>query len=114
MAEIANHEIKDDNPLEWHEGAAIGVVMASGGYPGSYEKGKPITGLGQLSKEITPFAAGVSGEFGSLKTSGGRVLCLTSRGKDLHEARDKLYSEIDEVKFDGAYRKDIGAKGLNS
>lgn len=115
MWEIANHKLEDTSGLEWHDGAAIGVVLASGGYPGSYEKGKTISGLGNLSKEVTAFAAGVNGEIGSLKTNGGRVLCLTSRGKDLAEAREKLYSEIDEVKFqDVFYRTDIGAKGLNS
>jgi phosphoribosylamine--glycine ligase len=116
MWDIANHKLEEDQGgLEWHDGAAIGVVMASGGYPGSYEKGKAITGLSQLSEDVTPFAAGVSGLRDALKTSGGRVLCLTSRGKDLSEARDKLYSEIDKVEFEGAfYRKDIGAKGLPS
>jgi len=116
MWEIANHKLLDsEHGLEWHSGAAIGVVMASGGYPGKYETGKLIRGLWDLSDQVIPFAAGMTGKLESLKTNGGRVLCLTSRGKDLAEAREKLYAEIDKVEFEGAfYRTDIGAKGLSA
>ncbi|MBF0196629.1 MAG: phosphoribosylamine--glycine ligase [Planctomycetes bacterium] len=114
MNQIASGNIDEDYPgLEWHEGSAIGVVLASGGYPGSYTKDYPITGITELSDDIEAFAAGVSGLPNELKTSGGRVLCLTALGEDLAAAREKLYGEIDTVKFkDSFYRTDIGAKGL--
>lgn len=113
MWDVANHNIDENGSgLDWHEGSAIGVVLASGGYPGKYEKGKVITGLDQLDG-VQAFAAGVRGEFGNLKTNGGRVLCLTARGDDIESAREKLYDQIDRVQFEGAFhRTDIGAKAL--
>jgi phosphoribosylamine---glycine ligase len=114
MWKVANHHIDEEyNGLEWHEGSAIGVVLASGGYPGKYEKNKVITGIETL-ENVQAFAAGVSGDLASLRTSGGRVLCLTARGKDLEEAREVLYSQINRVQFEGCfYRTDIGAKALS-
>jgi phosphoribosylamine--glycine ligase len=113
MWDVANHKIDENfKGLDWHPGSAIGVVLASGGYPGSYPKGKEITGLETLDG-VQAFAAGVGGSLSHLKTSGGRVLCLTSKGDNLESARDTLYAQIDRVKFEGAfYRKDIGAKAL--
>jgi phosphoribosylamine---glycine ligase len=110
---IAGGELDESmEGLEWHDGAAIGVVLASAGYPGSYEKGKTITGLDDLESTVA-FAAGVQGSPSGLKSSGGRVLCVTGMGEDLNGAREKVYGEIDRVKFEGAfYRKDIGDKGL--
>ncbi|MBF0243735.1 MAG: phosphoribosylamine--glycine ligase [Planctomycetes bacterium] len=99
--------------FEWHPGAAVGVVMASGGYPDKYEKGYVIEGLDELSAEVVPFAAGVGGRPERLLTSGGRVLCLTARGESLREACERVYSEIDKIRFTGAYyRKDIGHRAL--
>lgn len=111
--QVAGKELKEDQvALEWYPGSAIGVVLASEGYPGSYEKGKVISGLSDLG-EVQAFAAGVAGESDQLKTSGGRVLCLCARGEGIAEAREKVYGEIDRVSFEGAfYRKDIGAKAL--
>lgn len=113
MWDVANLSLDEHSVgLEWHPGSAIGVVLASGGYPGKYEKGKAITGLDKLD-DVQAFAAGVKGEFGNLKTNGGRVLCLTARGQGLEQAREKLYSQIERVNFDDAfYRSDIGAKAL--
>lgn len=110
---IASGSISEEaNGLEWHEGAAIGVVLASAGYPGSYEKGKKITGVNDLEHSVA-FAAGVKDDGEGLATSGGRVLCITGRGESLKDVRDKVYSEIDKVQFEGAfYRKDIGDKAL--
>ena len=93
--------------------SAITVVMSSGGYPGSYEKGKEITGLDSLGKDIIAFHAGTELKNGKLYTNGGRVLNITATGNDLIEARNKVYNEIEKVKFAGAfYRKDIAHKAL--
>jgi phosphoribosylamine--glycine ligase len=113
MWDVACHKVDENfKGFDWHDGSAIGVVLASGGYPGSYQKGKEITGIETL-EDVQAFAAGVGGSLAKLKTSGGRVLCLTAKGDDLTSARERLYSQIDRVKFEGAfYRTDIGAKAL--
>lgn len=97
--------------LEWEPGAAVCVVMASGGYPGSYEKGKEITGLGQVDEDVMVFHAGTKLEDGKFRTAGGRVLGVTARGRDMEEAREKAYANVKKIHFDGAhYRTDIGIK----
>ena len=113
MSMVANHNIDENyDGLDWHPGFAIGVVLASAGYPGKYEKNKLITGIETL-EGVQAFAAGVSGDMTALKTSGGRVLCLTAKGADIQAARTILYSQIDRVQFEGCfYRKDIGAKAI--
>ena len=96
--------------VEWSEDACVGVVMASGGYPGSYETGLPITGLDKLDKDVTIFHAGtrVGSETGPVLTSGGRVLTVMAMGKTLAEAREKVYGNIPRIHFEGChYRKDI-------
>jgi len=87
----------------------VGVVMASGGYPGSYKTGFPISGLDSLDKDIVVFHAGTKlGDNGEVLTSGGRVLTVMARGKSLAEAREKVYANIPRIKFEGChYRKDI-------
>ncbi len=95
--------------IEWNDQACVGVVMASGGYPGSYKTGFPILGLEDVDKDIMIFHAGTkSGTGGEVLTSGGRVLTVVAMGKDLAEAREKVYRNIDKIKFEGCqYRKDI-------
>ncbi len=95
--------------VEWNDQACVGVVMASGGYPGSYKTGFPIRGLEDVDKDIMIFHAGAkSGTGGEVLTSGGRVLTVVAMGKDLAEAREKVYRNIDRIKFEGCqYRKDI-------
>ena len=97
--------------IKWSEDACACVIIASGGYPGSYEKGKLITGLdgnGQL-EGATVIHAGTKLENGKYYTSGGRVLGITSKGADLREALDKAYAAVEKVSFEGAfYRNDIG------
>ncbi len=99
----------DTIKLEWTRDACVGVVLASGGYPGSYKKGLPISGLDELDKDIMVFHAGTTqGKGGQILTSGGRVMTVTALGKDLGEARKKVYKNIDRILFDGCYyRKDI-------
>jgi phosphoribosylamine--glycine ligase len=95
--------------LEWREEACVGVVLASGGYPGKYETGLPISGLDELDKDIMVFHAGTKpGSKGEIITSGGRVLTVSALGKNLAEAREKVYNNIGRIRFDGCYyRKDI-------
>jgi len=95
--------------IEWSEDACVGVVMASAGYPASYKTGLPITGLDEVDKDIIIFHAGTKeGQSGEVLTSGGRVLTVASTGKNLNEAREKVYKNIPRIRFEGChYRKDI-------
>jgi phosphoribosylamine--glycine ligase len=101
--------------LRWKEDAAVCVVMASGGYPGSYAKGEPITGLEEAGKipGVKVFHAGTALNNGQVVTSGGRVLGVTAVGKDIRAARDLAYSAVGKIQFKGAqFRRDIAAKAL--
>ena len=97
--------------IQWSKEAAACVVMASGGYPVKYEKGKVITGLdenGQLPG-VTVYHAGTAEKDGCLVTSGGRVLGVTALAPTLDEALQKAYEAVEKIHFDGAhYRRDIG------
>jgi phosphoribosylamine--glycine ligase len=94
--------------VEWSGDACVGVVMASGGYPGSYKTGFPISGLDDLDKDIVVFHAGTKLEGSKIVTSGGRVLTVVATGKTLTEARDKVYANIPRIHLEGChYRKDI-------
>jgi len=102
--------------MEWenHPGAAVCVVIASGGYPGHYEKGKPILGLdSRIDDNIMVFHAGTRWEGENIVTSGGRVLGVTAVGNTIKEAINSVYKAVGKIAFDGAYyRKDIGAKAV--
>ncbi|MFQ6066303.1 MAG: phosphoribosylamine--glycine ligase [bacterium] len=101
--------------LEWRPQAAVCVVLASGGYPGSYDKGKPIKGLEKLSRlpNIFAFHAGVKRQDHQLVTSGGRVLGVTALSKNLKDAIRQVYRAVEKVYFEGMYyRRDIGYKAL--
>jgi phosphoribosylamine--glycine ligase len=101
--------------VHWSEQAAVCVVMASGGYPESYAKGKPITGIADADamEGVKVFHAGTKREGEDLVTNGGRVLGVTALGDGLGAARDKAYAAVDKIKFDGAHiRGDIAAKVL--
>ena len=96
--------------IEWSDDACVGVVMASAGYPGSYETGFPITGLDDLDKDILVFHAGtkLGSEVGQVLTNGGRVLTVVAMGKTLAQARKKVYANISRIHFEGChYRRDI-------
>jgi len=110
----ANGELKNAS-LKWSEGSAVCVILASGGYPGKYEKGKQITGINRLKgkEDIVLFHAGTREENEKLITAGGRVLGVTGIGSNLKDAIDKTYAAVSEISFEGMYyRKDIGNKGL--
>lgn len=102
-----------DLDIQWSDEACACVVMASGGYPGSYPKGIEIKGLdsdGQV-EEACVFHAGTALENGVFKTAGGRVLGVTALGSDLKEALKKAYAAVEKITFEGAhYRTDIGNK----
>jgi phosphoribosylamine---glycine ligase len=102
--------------LEWKEEAAVCVVLASGGYPGKYEKGKIVTGLSFFENEadIQVIQAGTrEDEQGNILTNGGRVLGVVGLDQDLRKAIDKAYVGVDKIEFEGKYcRKDIGFKAL--
>lgn len=97
--------------LEFEPGAAVCVVMASGGYPEHYEKGKEISGLEEVSDGVVVFHAGTKLENGKFYTSGGRVLGVVAKGADMQAARKIAYENVEKIHFEGAqYRKDIGIK----
>lgn len=103
----------DESNISFKKMHAITVVIASGGYPGAYQKGKEIMGLDQVNGDIIVFHAGTKFKDGKYYTNGGRVLNVTAAGNTLREAKDKVYQTIDKISFDGAhYRKDIGYRAL--
>jgi len=98
--------------VEWNNDACVGVVMASAGYPGSYKTGFPITGLDKVDEKILVFHAGTKLDNNSqVHTDGGRVLTVTAAGKNMAEARAKVYNNLPRIHFDGChYRRDIAAR----
>ncbi|HEU5397115.1 MAG TPA: phosphoribosylamine--glycine ligase [Verrucomicrobiae bacterium] len=101
--------------LKWTSEASVCVVMASGGYPGNYAKGKYILGLDAVAKlpKTKVFHAGTALKDRQIVTSGGRVLGVTALGRDLPSARAAAYAAVEKIHFDGAhFRRDIGAKAL--
>jgi phosphoribosylamine--glycine ligase len=100
-----------DVPVEWSDDATVGVVMASGGYPGAYETGSPITGIEDVDSDVQVFIAGARrDEAGVLRSSGGRVLCVVASGLTVADARARAYDNVRRISFEGAhYRTDIGA-----
>jgi len=101
--------------LEWRDEAAVCVVMASGGYPGSFEKGIEIEGLGRAEKirDLMVFHAGTAAREGKVVNAGGRVLGVTGRGATVAEAIDKAYAGVRAITWKGVhYRTDIGKKAL--
>ncbi len=106
---VTTNSLKPVKPV-WDERVCVGVVLASGGYPGNYQTGFPITGLDTLDKEILVFHAGTKrgDAAGQVLTSGGRVLTIAALGKTTHEAREKIYANLPRVHFEGMqYRHDI-------
>ena len=100
--------------IEFDERAAIGVVLAAGGYPGSYDKGDEITGFEQAADlDGKVFHAGTSLEDGKVVTNGGRVLCATAMGNNVTEAQQKAYELVNAIQFKDAYfRTDIGYRAI--
>jgi len=98
-----------EQTIEWSDRKAVCVVMASGGYPGDYEKGKKISGLRDVDEDVIVFHSGTKLSDFTIVTDGGRVLGVTALGDTHEEAREKAYANIERISFEGAqYRKDIG------
>ena len=108
MTAVVENRLDEVN-IEFSDEACAGVVIASGGYPGKYQTGFPISGLGDLDKDVMVFHAGTKlGKNGEVLTSGGRILTVAAKGNDLKQAREKVYDNINRIHFEGAYyRKDI-------
>lgn len=102
-----------DLTVEWHDGAAACVILASGGYPAAYEKGKAISIPAALPENVTVYHAGDALEDGKLVTSGGRVLGVTATAPTLKSALSAAYAAAGTVTFDGGFmRHDIGQRAL--
>ncbi|MDY6893018.1 MAG: phosphoribosylamine--glycine ligase [Chloroflexota bacterium] len=98
----------DKTQIEWSDDACVGVVMASGGYPGDYKSGLPITGLERVEPGILLFHAGTRMNGDEICTAGGRVLTAVATGRTVTEARDKVYRNVPHIHFTGChYRNDI-------
>jgi phosphoribosylamine--glycine ligase len=105
-----------DQELEWEDRECVTVVMASGGYPKAYEKGKVITGIEDAESDDTcmVFHAGTTEKDGALITNGGRVLNVTAYGQNIGSAIESAYKGVNAIHFDGAFtRSDIGKKALD-
>ena len=99
---------------QWHRQPALGVVMASGGYPGSYAKGRPISGLDSINDDqVKVFHAGTALADGNVVTSGGRVLCVVARDSSVAAAQRRAYAAAGNIHWDGAFfRRDIGYRAV--
>ncbi|MFH1856183.1 MAG: phosphoribosylamine--glycine ligase [Candidatus Omnitrophota bacterium] len=101
--------------IEWENKSCVCVVMAAKGYPGSYEKGREITGIKEAEKlkDVFVFHAGTKNEKGKIITSGGRVMGVSALGENTKSAIARAYEGVSKIKFDGMYfRKDIGFKAI--
>ncbi len=109
---IADEKLSDIT-VQWKDDPSVCVVLASGGYPGEYQKGKVIEGLDKSLKNVVVFHAGTSFNNDNIVTNGGRVLGVTASGKDIMAAKQAAYEAIQNIHFDGMhYRKDIADKAL--
>lgn len=105
----------DQVTLRWDQRPAVCVVMASGGYPAAYEKGKKITGLREAEQlgNVVVFHAGTKKQNGDIVTNGGRVLGVTALGEGIAQAKERAYRAVDRIKFEAAYyRRDIADKAI--
>ncbi len=114
----ANGELDTLGDLSWSDDVVVSVVMASGGYPGDYETGKPITGIAdaEACPGVVVYHAGTKlAEDGTVLTAGGRVLNVTAFGADYKDAIEKAYDAVGRIKFEGAfYRRDIARRALSA
>ncbi len=103
----------EKQPIQWSADACVCVVMASGGYPESSEKGVPIQGLAEAGQKALVFHAGTARKEETIVTNGGRVLGISALGEDIAAAIDKAYQAVHEIQFNHMqYRTDIGQKAL--
>ncbi|MDP4171150.1 MAG: phosphoribosylglycinamide synthetase C domain-containing protein, partial [Bacillota bacterium] len=105
--------LKGERPaIEWEDRAMLGVVLASKGYPESYETGRVISGLSTLERDTYVFHAGtLKSDEGEWLSNGGRILLVGAKGNSIKEAKEKVYGELEKIESDGVfYRTDIGSR----
>ncbi len=114
LCEAALQGRLDDVQAQWDSRAAVGVVMAAGGYPESYRKGDVIAGLDDVDSDtVKVFHAGSRDDQGQVVTNGGRVLCVTALGATVYEAQEQAYQAVGHIRWDGVYyRTDIGYRAV--
>jgi phosphoribosylamine--glycine ligase len=111
---VVEHRL-DQLQIDWHERAAVCVVLTSAGYPGAYATGVPIEGLAQDAPDVVAFHAGTKRQEGQVVTAGGRVLGVTGIGPHLAAARDRAYDAVHAIHFAGQhFRTDIAARAVRS
>jgi len=116
MVAVCEHRL-DNVTLQWDARPAVCVVMSSGGYPGSYQKGLEITGIDSAESlgDVKVFHAGTAEADGKLVTAGGRVLGVTALGNTIAEAQKLAYRAVDKINWEGCYcRRDIAAKAIGA
>jgi phosphoribosylamine--glycine ligase len=112
---VADGDLNGVN-LDWHDDAALCVVMAAKGYPGTYQKGTEIKGLDEAAADhdVQIFHAGTKRDGARIVADGGRVLGVTARGKDIREAQARAYSAVDKIDWPGGFcRRDIGWRAVS-
>jgi len=114
LCEAALDRRLDQVRAEWDARASLGVVLAAGGYPGSYEKGHVISGLDAVQgNDVQVFHAGTRLEGADIVTTGGRVLCVCALGEDVAEAQRRAYAAVDKISWKDVYfRRDIGHRAI--
>jgi phosphoribosylamine--glycine ligase len=114
LCEAAVDRRLDQVQADWDSRVSLGVVLAAGGYPGSYEKGHVISGLDVVrGDDIRVFHAGTRLQDGDIATSGGRVLCVCALGEDVAEAQRRAYAAVDKISWKEVYyRRDIGHRAI--
>jgi phosphoribosylamine--glycine ligase len=111
---VVEHRL-DQLPIEWHPDATVCVVMASGGYPGPYQQGLPISGLSFSTETSVIFHAGTAQNENEIVTAGGRVLGVLGRGRTLSEAQRKAYRIVKTIFFEGChFRRDIAHRAFKT
>jgi phosphoribosylamine---glycine ligase len=116
LVETIDGKIKDV-PIELDDRIAVTIIIASGGYPGKYETGKPISGLDCVRKlpDVFVFHAGTKRQNSEIVSAGGRVLAVTALGDSVTQARDRAYAAVGEIHFDGCrFRRDIALASAKS
>ena len=116
FSEVLEHAIDgtlDQTDIEWDRRTAVGVVLAAAGYPDAPRKGDPITSLAPDTADCVTFHAGTTADDGPLRTSGGRVLCVTALADSVRRAQQAAYDAISHTHFEGRqFRRDIGWRAL--
>jgi phosphoribosylamine--glycine ligase len=103
----------DQADIDWDRRTAVGVVLAAAGYPDSPRKGDAITGLAPDADDCVTFHAGTTLQDGQLRTSGGRVLCVTALADSIRRAQQAAYDAVNQTLFEGRqFRRDIGWRAL--